>query len=416
MSLGVGLVGFWLAATMGANDVANSMGTSVGTKALSLGQALVLAGILEFAGAIFFGDRVTQTLTTQVLVPTVFAPQPRVLLLGMVAVLLAGAIWLQMATSLGLPVSSSHAIIGAIAGFTCTAAGVEAVNWGSLGKISLGWLFTPLISGAIAFLFYGIIRAGILQTLNPLAQLQEWLPWLSLSLVLICGGLIIPVVTEKFLTYETLANSDLEAIALGLRINIAALCLGSVAIFLYSCWSRYGATLEIEQQFGRLQTISAGFVAFAHGANDVGNAIAPLVVIWQILTLGQVPLDHPKIPPAILILGGVGIVTGLGLWGKKVMGTIGSNITPLLPSGGLAAELATATTILCASRWGWPVSTSHALVGAVVGMTLGQGRQELNWGILRNIALAWLVTIPTTASLAALIFLGISYLSKIWLT
>lgn len=401
--LGVGLLGFFLAASLGANDVANSMGTSVGTKALSLRQALVLAGILELAGAVFFGDRVTQTLSIQVATPIIFADQPQVLLQGMISVLLAGVVWLQIATSLGLPVSSSHAVVGAIAGFTGVAAGIGAINWRSLGIISLVWLITPLVSGAIAFLLCLIIRYGILQTPNPQSQLQEWLPWLSLSLAIVFGGIVVPVMGERFLdNWKGVAHY---------QETITTICIIAVIIFLYGCWSNSQITLRLEAQFGRLQIISAGFVAFAHGANDVGNAIAPLAIIWQILQTGQVPLDHLPIPLPILILGGAGIVTGLGLWGKKVMRTIGSEITPLLPSGGLVAEFATATTVLCASRWGFPVSTSHALVGAVVAIGLVQGRQELNGEIIKNIALAWLVTIPVTASLSALFFWEIRYFS-----
>ncbi len=417
--LGVGLLGFFLAASLGANDVANSMGTSVGTGALSMRQALILAGILEFAGAVFFGDRVTQTLTTQVAVPAVFATQPQILLLGMIAVLLAGAAWLQIATSLGLPVSSSHAVVGAIAGFTGVSAGLESINWQSLGTISLVWLITPVVSGAIAFLLSLIIRYGILHTSNPQFQLQEWLPWLSLSLAIVFGSIVAPVVRERFwatqlteLTDQLGNSGGVARYAHNPKEIIAAICLLAVGIFLYSCWSGQGfkdratlkATGELEQQFSRLQRVSAGFVAFAHGANDVGNAIAPLAIIWQILQTGQAPINPLPTPLPVLILGGAGIVTGLGLWGKKVMGTIGQGITPLQPSGGLIAEFATATTVLVASRWGLPVSTSHALVGAVVGIGLIQGRQELDGKIIKNIALAWLVTIPTTASLAALIF------------
>lgn len=400
---GTGLLGFFLAASLGANDVANSMGTSVGTKALSLRQALVLAGILEFAGAVFFGDRVTQTLATQVAVPSTFAVAPQVLLVGMIAVLLAGAVWMQIATRLSLPVSSSHAVIGAIVGFTGAAAGLGAINWQSLGIISLVWLVTPLVSGAIAFLLSLIIRRGILQAPNPQSQLQEWLPWLSLSLAIVFGSIVLPVVQQKF--FE---NSFAQA----LQSNMAIICLAAVAIFRYGCWFNPVIPLGLEQQFARLQTVSAGFVAFAHGANDVGNAIAPLAIIWQILQTGQVPLETLPIPLPILILGGAGIVTGLGLWGEKVIRTIGTGITPLLPSGGLVAEFATATTVLAASRWGLPVSTSHALVGAVIGIGLVQGQRELNGAVIRNIALAWLVTIPVTASLAACIFWGLSLLLR----
>jgi PiT family inorganic phosphate transporter len=389
----IGLLGFWLAMNLGANDVANSVGTSVGTKALSVGQALVLAGILEFLGAVFFGDRVIQTLATQIVNAETFATQPQILLLGMIAVLLSGAIWLQIATHWGFPISSSQAVVGSIAGFTLAAAGVRAVNWQSIGIISALWLGTPLVSGLIAWLFQSIIRRGILENTQGWRRLQEWLPWLSWTIAAIFGGIVLPVILSRLPTgWGDVTAQGFVVILVG---------LGAIGIFLFS----NGAKTGIESQFSRLQVLSAGFVAFAHGANDVGNAIAPMVIITHIFQTGAVPTENLDIPLPIIFLGGVGIVTGLALWGQAVMRTIGSNLTPLLPSGGLGAELATATTVLFASRLGLPVSTSHALVGAVLGTGLGEDRSKINWEITKNIMLTWVVTIPLTTGLSALIFL-----------
>ncbi|NJL89259.1 MAG: inorganic phosphate transporter [Coleofasciculaceae cyanobacterium SM2_1_6] len=389
----VGLLGFWLAMNLGANDVANSVGTSVGTKALSVGQALVLAGILEFLGAVFFGDRVIQTLVTQLVNPETFATQPQILLLGMMAVLITGAIWLQLATHWGFPVSSSQAVVGAIAGFTLAAAGVRAVNWQSIGIISALWLITPLMSGIVAWLFQSIIRRGILEDTQGWSRLQEWLPWLSWAIAAIFGGIVLPA----FLSHLPLGWGGVTAEG----FIVILIGLGAIGIFLFS----NGARLGIESQFSRLQILSAGFVAFAHGANDVGNAIAPVVIITHIFQTGVVPTENLDIPLPVILLGGGGIVTGLALWGQVVMKTIGTNLTPLLPSGGLGAELATATTVLFASRLGLPVSTSHALVGAVLGTGLGEDRSKINWEITKNIMLTWMATIPLTTGLSALIFL-----------
>ncbi len=396
----IGLLGFWLAMNLGANDVANSVGTSVGTKALSVGQALVLAGILEFLGAVFFCDRVIQTLATQIVNAETFVTQPQILLLGMVAVLLSGAIWLQIATHWGFPVSSSQAVVGSIAGFTLAAAGVRAVNWQSLGIISALWLATPLVSGVVAWLFQSLIRRGILENTQGWSRLQEWLPWLSWAIAAIFGGIVLPVILSHLPTgWGSVTAQGFVVILVG---------LGAIGIFLFS----NGAKTVIESQFSRLQVLSAGFVAFAHGANDVGNAIAPVVIIIHILQTGTGPTEDLDIPLPIILLGGVGIVTGLALWGQAVMRTIGSNLTPLLPSGGLGAELATATTVLFASRLGLPVSTSHALVGAVLGTGLGGDRSKINWEITKNIMLTWVVTIPLTTGLSALIFLILKFVYR----
>lgn len=389
----IGLLGFWLAMNLGANDVANSVGTSVGTKALSVGQAVILAGILEFLGAVFFGDRVIQTLATQIVNAETFATQPQILLLGMIAVLLSGAIWLQIATHWGFPISSSQAVVGSIAGFTLAAAGVRAVKWQSLGIISALWLVTPLVSGVVAWLFQSLLRRGILKDTQGWSRLQEWLPWLSWAIAAIFGGIVLPVILSHLpIGWGGVTAQGFVVILVG---------LGAIGIFLFS----NGAKTGLESQFSRLQILSAGFVAFAHGANDVGNAIAPVVIITHIFQTGVVPTENLDIPLPIILLGGVGIVTGLALWGQAVMKTIGSNLTPLLPSGGLGAELATATTVLFASRLGLPVSTSHALVGAVLGTGLGEDRSKINWEITKNIMLTWVVTIPLTTSLSALIFL-----------
>jgi len=334
-----------MAWNLGANDVANAMGTSVGSKAITLKQAIIMAGVLEFLGAVLFGQEVTSTLGTKIANPVLFATTPQTLVMGMISVLLSGGIWLQVATSRGLPISSSHAIVGAIAGFSWVSLGIEAIDWSSMGLITIGWILTPIISGTISAGLYSLIRHWIFNQLHPLSQLQEWTPWLSTLLLSIFGIIVLPTITQplsQFLLIERKLNIPPHDITLFIT-GIAAIALTLIS------W-RQLANSQIDNQiqslFAKFQVISACFVAFAHGSNDVGNAIAPLAVIYYINQQGKIPSHQLTIPLWILLLGAVGIVAGLAVWGKKVITTIGENIISLEPSSGFCAELATAMTIL----------------------------------------------------------------------
>jgi PiT family inorganic phosphate transporter len=400
MSFLASLLAFYLAWNLGANDVANSMGTSVGSKAVTLKQALIIAGILEFTGAVLFGQEVSEKLATGVVNPVLFEAQ--VFLLGMIAVLVSAGLWLNIATLFGLPVSSSHATVGAIAGVGVVAIGAQAVDWSSIGVISLTWVITPVISGAIAALLYSVVKHQILEQRDPIFQLREWIPWLSVTLMGVFGVIVLPTVSAPI---QQALGLNLPSYDLPLLIGAG----GAIAItgFLWTVLERAESP---EALMAKLQVLSACFVAFAHGSNDVGNAIAPLAVIAHIQATGSVPLTDFQVPLRILILGGIGIVAGLAVLGKKVIATIGEGIIALQPSGGFCAELATATTILMASRVGLPVSTSHALVGGVVGIGLTQNWRAVQFKTLRSIALTWLVTIPISAGLSAGLFLGIRLL------
>ncbi|MEG3847992.1 inorganic phosphate transporter [Microcoleus sp. herbarium19] len=433
----------YVAANLGANDVANSMGTSVGSKALTLRQAIIVAGILEFSGAVLFGQGVSETLATGVVNAEVFAAKPQVFLIGMVSVLIACGLWLQIATSRGLPVSSSHAVVGAIAGFSWVAAGINAVDWPIVGTISLTWLATPIASGALAALFYSGVKYGILDRPDPLFQMREWIPWLSAAMLSVFGIIVLPSVVD--VAFVRTGAIDLVRDRLGWNIPIhdVAIGIGSIGaiVLTLNSWKKLGLVEKeegrrkkeegrgekeegrstnspylplsptpklphslIEQQMARFQVISACFVAFAHGSNDVGNAVAPLAAIAYIRRTGSFPLEDFSVPLWILVLGGAGIVIGLAIWGEKVIATVGEKIIELQPSGGFCAELATATTVLLASRFGLPVSTSHALVGAVVGVGLVKAWKTVRLETLLSIGSAWLVTIPIAAGLGAGIF------------
>ena len=421
----------YVAANLGANDVANSMGTSVGSKALTLRQAIIVAGILEFSGAVLFGQGVSETLATGVVNAEVFADKPQVFLIGMVSVLISCGLWLQIATSRGLPVSSSHAVVGAIAGFSCVAGGIHAVDWPTIGTISLTWLATPIASGALAALFYSGVKYWILDRPDPLFQLREWIPWLSAGMLSVFGVIVLPSVVDVALVQTGAIDLVGDRFGWNIPIHDFAIGIGGIGaiVLTLNSWKKLGLvekeegrvekgfgkstnsfptpTLRqspIEQQMARFQVISACFVAFAHGSNDVGNAVAPLAAIAYIRRTGSFPLEDFSVPLWILVLGGAGIVIGLAIWGEKVIATVGQGIIQLQPSGGFCAELATATTVLLASDLGLPVSTSHALVGAVVGVGLIKGWKSVRLQTLVSIGSAWLVTIPIAAGLGAGIF------------
>ncbi|MGI0491147.1 inorganic phosphate transporter [Alkalinema pantanalense CENA528] len=394
---------FYLAWNLGANDVANSMGTSVGSKAITLRQALVIAGILEFVGAVLFGRGVSQKLATGVVNPSLFLDRPDWLLWGMVAVLITTSLWLNLATYLGLPVSSSHATVGAIAGMGWIAWGFSAVNWKSIGTISLSWIATPVLSGCLAALLYSLLRFWIFDRPNPDRHLQEWIPWLAVLLTGTFGVIVLPTVVTSMVALPSLREISLPPYTISLGIGSLA-----AIIITFALWGSISASadlgllrFQLETVFARFQLLSACCVAFAHGSNDVGNAIAPFAAILSIDKTHQVPLADLTIPLWVLAWGGLGIVTGLALWGHKVMATIGEGIIPLQPSGGFCAELATAMTILCASRLGLPVSTSHALVGAVVGIGCVQNWRSIQLSTLRSIGLSWVATIPIAVLLGA---------------
>ena len=404
----ISLLSFYVAWNLGANDVANSMGTSVGSKAITLTQAIIIAGFLEFTGAVIFGDPVSSTLATKIANPDLFIDTPQTFLMGMISVLLACGLWLQIATSQGLPVASSHAVVGAIAGFSWIAIGTQAIDWQNIGLICLGWLITPVISAIFASCLYSLLKYWVIERRDSLQQLQEWIPWLSSLLIAIFGIIFLPIVAELSLFNLLPLPQKTQVLAVGF--------VAATSITIYS-WNqldnsqklKYQKTI-LEKVMSHFQVLSACFVAFAHGSNDVGNAIAPLAVVAFVINTNSVPLNSIDIPSWILILGGLGIVSGLAVQGKNVISTIGEGIIALVPSSGFCAEIATAATILLASSIGLPVSTSHALVGGVIGIGLIGRNQKISWQTIQSVVLAWVVTLPAAAVLGAVIFSLLSFL------
>jgi inorganic phosphate transporter, PiT family len=283
--------------------------------------------------------------------------------------------------------------------------GVGAIDWSSIKLITIGWVLTPIITGIIAALFYSLIQRWILNQPNQIIQLNEWIPWLSTTLVGAFGVIVLPTLTHPVAEFFT------NKFGLNIPFYDYSLLVGAVAVVGLTVYSwrlveKGGNNSLIERIFARYQLLSACFVAFAHGSNDVGNAIAPLAAIVYTVNGTEVPITQTEVdvPLWILVLGAAGIVAGLAILGKNVIATIGESIIALQPSSGFCAELATAITILIASRFGLPVSTSHALVGGVVGIGLVQDLKSIKFSTLQNIAAAWVVTVPVSALLSALIF------------
>ena len=410
----ISLLAVYTAWNLGANDVANSMGTSVGSKALTLTQAIVIAGILEFIGAVIFGGEVSTTLATKVANPTLFIDTPQVFVKGMIAVLISCGLWLQIATNFGLPVASSHAVVGAIAGFSWVAKGREAIDWSSIRIIGLGWIITPILSGIVAVSFYIILSKSLFSQSNIIQSLQEWIPWLSSGIVAIFGIIVFPQFWRQPLFASiALSQNNLSSVTGVIFALILCFVLWNQLTKLQQKDSAADNQI-LEEIMGKFQVISACFVAFAHGSNDVGNAIAPLAAIYYVWHTNSVPISDITIPYWILTVGGTGIVAGLAVQGKKVIATVGEGIISLVPSRGFCAEIATATTILLASSIGLPISTSHALVGSIVGIGLVQKNTQVDWNTVKSVILAWVVTLPMAAILGAIIFTLLQLSSSVY--
>jgi PiT family inorganic phosphate transporter len=395
LAIGLGLV---MAFSIGGNDVANAMGTSVGSRALSLRQAVLVAAVLEFGGAFLVGGHVTKTIRGGILDPAIAASAPDVVVYGMLAALTAAGLWLLAATRLGWPVSTTHSIVGAIAGFGAVALGLEAVQWEKMLRIVASWGISPLLAGTLAFLIFNLIRRTILDHPQPVAQIRRWGPVYIFAVVAVIGL----VTLFKGLKHVKLDLDFKSALALTVLIGLVVAGIGRHFILRISVDPDADASFHfatVERMFGVLQILSACAVAFAHGSNDVANAIGPLAAVLDIQRSGLVRPEAP-VPPELLLIGGVGIVAGLAIIGYRVMATIGERITELTPSRGYAAEFAAASTIVIASRLGIPVSTTHVLVGAVLGVGLARGIGALDYRVVGTILLSWLVTIPAGAALA----------------
>jgi inorganic phosphate transporter, PiT family len=454
------IVGFYMAWNIGANDVSNAMGTSVGSGALTLRKAVLVAAIFEFSGAFFVGANVSETVQRGLIDTDLFITEPLILILGMCAALLGTSFWLQIASYFGWPVSTTHAIVGAILGFGGVIGGIDAVRWGEVGSVALSWIVSPAVSGVISYLIFGVLQRNILFAMNPTEATKRFMPLLvfivfsTFTLSLIFNGLQnlhLNITFSEALGISLVVGTAASAIAylfvrriplpeignrppsrylpqtvVSLEKAIKHLQRVQVASF-DATHEKVGQLLDevralsnkmrqetsftertseyrsVEKMFVYLQILTACFVAFAHGANDVANAIGPVAAVLDVIKNGVIS-DVATIPPWLLAFGGLGIVVGLATWGWRVIETIGKKITELTPTRGFCAEFGAATTILIASKLGLPISTTHCLVGAVLGVGLARGMRALNLNMLRDIALSWIITLPASAAMSILLF------------
>ena len=398
------IFGFFMAWGVGANDVANAMGTSVGARAITIRQAVLIAMVFEFAGAALAGGEVTETVRSGIisLENSGLEQNPELLVYGMLSSLLAAGVWLLVATQRGWPVSTTHSIVGAIVGFAVVGISLDSVNWGQVGSIAASWVVSPVFSGLIALLLFLSVQKLVLDTEDPLANARRYVPWY----IFLVGFVISTMTMIKGLSRTGLELNLAQTLFTATVIGFITMGLG---IFLLR---RLALDVEdegheldnLEKVFGVLMVFTACSMAFAHGSNDVANAIGPLAAVVGVVQTGGIFAQESSVPYWILLLGGAGIVLGLATWGYRVIMTIGRKITHLTPSRGFAAELAAATTVVIASGTGIPVSTTHTLVGAVLGVGLAKGISALNLGVVGRIILSWLITLPVGAVLSITFF------------
>ncbi|MBO8161527.1 MAG: inorganic phosphate transporter [Thermosipho sp. (in: Bacteria)] len=384
-------VGFGMAYAIGANDVANSMSTAVGAKAITPKQAVLIASILEFLGAVLFGAHVTKTIAKGI-VNLQQIGDPNLILIGAFSALIASTIWILLATFWGMPVSTTHSIVGGMVGFGLAAGGLQIINWGTMLKIIITWITSPLIGGAFAFIIFKFISWSILHRKHP-AKAAKYVAPILLGIAFYTIAVLFIVKTLK----KDLSFGNEIGIILGIIVFLSSYFI------MKKTKITDGEYSVVEKVFKNAQIVTSCYVSFSHGANDVANAVGPLALIYLILTT-QSFSGVVTIPIYILALGGLGISFGVATLGHKVMKTVGEDITELNNSRGFSIDFATATTVLFASTFGMPISTTHTVVGAVSGVGFARGIEVVNVGILKNIIISWFVTVPFAAGVSALLF------------
>lgn len=389
--------GFYLSFNIGANDVANTMGTSVGSRALTIKKAIIIAAICEFLGALLIGDEVSKTIKQGFVSPDIFANDPIGFAYGMTAAILATSFWLQFCTFRGLPVSTTHSIVGAVLGFAIVQGGGPEINYAQLLAIFSSWIFSPVIGALVSYGSLLFILRFIIDTHNPYERAQKLIPVIiGVTVSMLCVAFTIKI-----------ANKITHGSGMILGI-LAAMFFGAMAAFYFYRFiptkteetnSRATVLRNIEKIFGRMQLVTACFLAFAHGSNDVANAIGPAAAVVSALHSKTVG-NESEVPFWLLFLGGLGIVVGLMLMGRKVIETVGNQITKITPTRGFAAEFAAALTILIGTILGMPLSTTHVLVGAVIGVGLARGIGGIDASVIKRIGRSWIITMPATACLS----------------
>jgi len=397
--------GFFMAFGIGANDVANAMGTSVGSKAITFKQAIFIAAIFEFLGAYLAGGEVTDTIRKEIVDPNLYIDKENIFIIGMMSALLAAGTWLLVASSKGWPVSTTHSIVGSIVGFVIISAGFQAVSWDKVGTIAASWVVSPAISGIIAFLLFLSAKKFILDRRDPAQAAVSLIPIYSFFVAVIIGL----VTARKGLKHVGIPLTDNEVVLVTIGIGVVASVITAVLLNLNKeKIKEYG----VESAFAILMIVTASAMAFAHGSNDVANAIGPMSAIISVTSEGVIGAKS-AVSPWILLIGGVGIVFGLAMLGGRVIKTVGSKITVLTPSLGFSAEMAAASTVVAATYLGFPISTTHTLVGAVIGVGLAKGVSHLDLSSIGRIVLSWVVTIPAGATLTVLFYVLLRFMTGV---
>jgi PiT family inorganic phosphate transporter len=401
------LFGFFMAWGIGANDVANAMGTSVGSRALTLKQAIFIAMIFEFLGAYLAGGEVTSTIRKGIIDAEVMEGNPELMVYGMLSALLAAGTWLLIASINGWPVSTTHSIVGAIVGFAAVGISVDAIHWSKVGSIAASWVVSPVIAGTISYGLFMSVKYFILDTANPFDRAKKiipvymWLVGFMISMVTLLKGLKHVGIKLDMGLESAFANAAAASALIGLLVAALGARLLQHVQYVPNEQNRFES---VERVFAILMVFTACAMAFAHGSNDVANAVGPLAAVASTVQSGGMIAAKSAMPWWILIVGAMGIVIGLATYGWRVIATVGRKITELTPSRGFAAELGAAGTVVIASATGLPISTTHTLVGAVLGVGFARGIGALNTRIVGSILLSWLITLPAGAGLAIIFF------------
>lgn len=389
--------GFYMAWNIGANDVANSMASAVGARAITLRQAVFIAGILNIIGAVFVGSHVTNTICKGIVSTEVIA-DPHMALLGALSALLAAALWVSFATWKSLPVSTTHSIVGAMVGYGIVTGGFSVINWAKLGAVVASWVISPFFSFILAYFMFKFILKVIYNRKDASGM--------ALKLSPLFVGLAVFIVALSFMFKTPLGKSfSLDVPTALVCALIIALCGGFLGKSLISRFGMKHRGDETETVFRRIQVGTSCYVALAQGANDVANAIGPLALIYYIVQSGSVAgISTVPVPVVLLAFGGVGIAAGIAMAGRRVIETVGSKITTLNNTRGFSVDFAAATTVMAASKLGLPVSTTHAAVGGVIGVGVARGFDAVNFRIIYKIALYWVLTVPMAAATSMVIF------------
>lgn len=407
----VAICGLYAAWNIGANDVANAVGTSVGSGALTLKQAVLVAAIFEFAGAFFLGGNVVNTIESRIIYLDGITGSVSLYIYGMISALLSTSIWLQIASFFGWPVSTTHSIIGAVIGFGLVVGKSSIIYWSYVFSIALSWIISPILGGFVAFIIFNVIRKKIFHSKDPILAMTKLTPFLSSCIFVTLAGVIL---IGGFMTYR------ISIITVFFFLCLLGIIAYFVALFFVKKTKNFTKNfslkltkriqsrgnynkehLFVERIFAYFQIIIACFMAFAHGSNDVANAIAPVAAVFTSVNKN---FDNKMFFALLLACGGLGIVIGLATWGWRVIETVGCKITELNPSRGFSAGFGAALTIVLASKLGLPISTTHVIIGAVIGVGFARGTRAINLNIVKDIFVSWIVTVPAGALLSIFFF------------